>query len=258
VFYVRTTALLKLILFRAAPIRIMSIDLKEPLLAVTASDEEPHVIVARTNNKDGSISLKVTTSTIHPNGYTDVMFELFEIPETMTSAVDEELGVLRNEYLNRVAYRVLPPGTVEFNYADDKTVYTHMTQAKGCDAPTVRISNLRKRRCPDWKTIIFGSVLLMAAWILTAAIITDLAKESSKHSPEQASQSSTSDTATNANDNAYDNESILPESNSTHTDGGNTTGSLHSDSYFAPATISHLLGTHQRQYQIGVRGKSRI
>eukprot|EP00984_Skeletonema_dohrnii_P034340 scaffold33530_cov119-Skeletonema_dohrnii-CCMP3373.AAC.11 len=232
-------------------------DLKEPLLAVTACDEEPHVIVARTNNKDGSISLKVTTSTTYPNGYTDVKVELFEVPDSMSSAVDEELGIIPNEYLNRVEYRVLPPGTLEEDFADDNTVYTHMTQQKGCDASTVRISNLRKRRCPDWKRIIFASVLFMAAWVLTAALLTDLGRESSSHSPEQASQSTTADAA--ATDAAK--ASILPESNSTRTDTDtdkNTTELLYFDSYFAPVTISHLLGTHQRQFHLGVRDKPRI
>jgi hypothetical protein len=237
----------------------MSVDLKEPLLAVAASDEEPHIIAARTNNKDGSISLKVTTSTTHPNGYTDVKVELFEIPERMSSTVDEELGIIPNEFLNRVEYRVLPPATLEEEDADDNTVYTHMTQLKGCDASTVRISNLRKRRCPDWKRIIFGSVLLLAAWVLTAAIITDLAKESSLHSPEQAASQSSTAAATDTAAAHAAHASILPESNSTHTDtDNNTTGFDAVDSYFAPVTISHLLGTHQRQYQLGVRGKSRI
>ena len=223
-------------------------DLKEPLLAVTASDEEPHVIVARTNNKDGSISLKVTTSTTHPNGYTDVKVELFEVPDTMASAVDEELGIIPNEYLNRVEYRVLPPGTLEEDFADDNTVYTHMTKQTGCDASTVRISNLKKRRCPDWKRIIFGSVLFVAAWVLTAALITDLGNENHLRSPEEASQSSTAATAAASDKAAIE----LPESNSTRTTDTdkNTTGNLHVDIYFAPVTISHLLGAHQRQYHL--------
>lgn len=212
--------------------------LKEPLLDVTASDEEPHIIVARTTNKDGSISLKVTTSTTLPNGYTDVKVERFEVPDTMSAAVDEELGILPNEYLNRVEYRVLPPGTMEEDLADDNTVYTQITQHKACDASTVRISNRRKRRCPDWKRIIFGSVLFMAGWALTAALITGLTKESSLHSPEGTSQSSTAVTAA-----AVDKASVLPESNRTRTDADeNTTGFLHVDSYFVPVTISHLLG----------------
>ena len=224
-------------------------DLKEPLL-VTTGDEEPHVIVARTNNKDGSISLKVTTSTTHPNRYTDVKVELFEVPDTMSSAVDEELGIIPNEYLNRVEYRILPPGTLEEDFADDNTVYTHMTKRTGCDASTVRISNLRKRRCPDWKRIIFGSVLFVAAWVLTAALITDLGNESHLHSPEESSQSSTAATAA-----ATDKAAIeLPANNNTRTDTDkNTTGNDHFDSYFAPVTISHLLGAHQRQYHLGVR-----
>ena len=234
-------------------------DLEEPLLAVTgiplvpANDEEPHVIVARTNNKDGSISLKVTTSTTHPNGYTDVKVELFEVPDTMSSAVDEELGIIPNEYLNRVEYRVLPPGTLEEDFADDNTVYTHMTKQTGCDASTVRISNLRKRRCPDWKRIIFGSVLFVAAWVLTAALVTDLGRENHLQSPEESSQTSTAATAAAS---SSDKASIeLPENNSTSsTDTDkNTTGNLHVDSYFEPVTISHLLGTHQKQYHLGVR-----
>lgn len=211
--------------------------LKEPLLEVTASDEQPHIIVARTNNKDGSISLKVSTSTTHPNGYTDVKVERFEVPDSMSAAVDEELGIIPNEYLNRVEYRVLPPGTMEEDLADDNTVYTQITQHKDCDASTVRISNRRKRRCPDWKRIIFAKVLFVAAWAFTAALVTDLSRESSLHSPEETSQSSTAATA------AVDKASILPESNSTRTDAdGNTTGYLHVDSYFVPVTISHLLG----------------
>lgn len=211
--------------------------LKEPLLEVTASDEEPHIIVARTNNKDGSISLKVTTSTTHPNGYTDVKVERFEVPDTMSAAVDEEMGIIPNEYLNRVEYRVLPPGTLEEDSADDNTIYTQITQHKACDASTVRISNRRKRRCPDWKRIIFGSVLFLAAWGLTAALITDLTEESSLHSPEETSQSSTAATA------AVDKASAVL--NSTRNDADeNTTGFLHVDNYLylAPVTISHLLG----------------
>jgi len=230
--------------------------LGEPLLEageVTASDEEPHIIVARTNNNDGSISLRVTTSTTHPNGYTDVKVERFEVPDTMSAAVDEELGIIPNEYLSRVEYRVLPPGNIEEDFADDNTVYTHITQQKACDASTVRISNRRKRRCPDWKRVIFGSMLFVAAWVLTAALITDLAKESSLHSPEETSHFST--TATTAADKA----SILPETNSSRADADkNTTGFLHVDSYFAPVTISHLLGAQRKQYQLHLRGKLRI
>lgn len=227
------------------------VDLKEPLLI--AGDDEPHIIVARTNNKDGSVTLKVTSSTTHPNGYTDVKLELYEVPESMSSSVDEESGMMPNEFLTRVEYRVLPPGTLEEDEADDNTVYTHMTQPKiydkGCDASTVRVSNIRKRRCRDWKSVIFFGVLLVAAWALTAAIVTDLARESSVRTPQQASPSSSAATATDTT--ATDTDEL---SNSTNIDNSQ----VHTDGmFFAPVTIAHLLKTQQRQYQFGARGNSR-
>ena len=224
-------------------------DLKVPLL-LTTSSEGPHVIVARTTNKDGSVSLKVTTSTTHPNGYTDVKLELYEIPESASSSVDEELGIIPNEFLSRVEYRVLPPGTLMEDYADDNTMYSKITQPKrGCDASTVRISNLRKRKrkCPDWKSIIFGLFLLVAGWVLTAAIVADIAR-GSLHSPKHASPS-TAATAADATTTA--DKPILPESNTTSTEKSSSTDG----NYFAPVTISHLLGAFQRQHHIGVRGK---
>lgn len=231
------------------------VDLKEPLL--NAGEDEPHIIVARTNNKDGSVTLKVTSSTTHPNGYTDVKLELYEVPESMSSSVDEESGMIPNEFLTRVEYRVLPPGTLEEDEADDNTVYTHMTQPKiydkGCDASTVRVSNIRKRRCRDWKSVIFAGVLLVAAWALTAAIVTDLARESSARTPQQASPSSSAVTAT-ATDTTTTAADELSNSNSTNIDNSQ----VHTDGmFFAPVTIAHLLKTQQRQYQFGVRGNSR-
>ncbi len=232
------------------------VDLKEPLLI--AGDDEPHIIVARTNNKDGSVTLKVTSSTTHPNGYTDVKLELYEVPELMSSSVDEESGMIPNEFLTRVEYRVLPPGTLEEDEADDNTVYTHMTQPKiydkGCDASTVRVSN-RKRRCPDWKSVIFAGVLLVAAWALTAAIVTDLARESSVRTPQQASPSSSAATATDTTATTDTTTTDTDElSNSTNIDNSQ----VHTDGmFFAPVTIANLLKTQQRQYQFGVRGNSR-
>ena len=238
------------------------VDLKEPLLI--AGDDEPHIIVARTNNKDGSVTLKVTSSTTHPNGYTDVKLELYEVPESMKSSVDEESGMIPNEFLTRVEYRVLPPGTLEEDEADDNTVYTHMTQPKiydkGCDASTVRVSNIRKRRCRDWKSVIFFGVLLVAAWALTAAIVTDLARESSVRTPQQASPSSSAATAT---DTTATTDTTTTDTTATDTDGlSNSTNidnsQVHTDGMlFAPVTIAHLLKTQQRQYQFGVGGNSR-
>ena len=218
-----------------------------------ASPGDPHIIMARTNNKDGTASINVTTSTTHPNGYTDVKVELFEMPNSMESTIDEELGIIPKEYLSRVEYRVLPPGTLEEDDADDNTIYTHLTQLNGCDASTVRVSNLRKRRCPEWKRILFGSVILVVAWVLTAALFTDLSRESSSYSPEETSRSSEAATAAA-------NATKLPESNETRTvietDNNKTTEFVHSISYFAPVTISHLLGTHQRQNHLEVSKKS--
>ena len=63
---------------------------------------------------DGSLSVKITTTTIQPNGFRDVRIESFHIPTDMASAVGMSLdhGDPPSQlYLTKFEQQTLPPGT---------------------------------------------------------------------------------------------------------------------------------------------------
>ena len=63
---------------------------------------------------DGSLSVKITTTTIQPNGYRDVQIEYFHIPTDMASAIGMSLdhGDPPSQlYLTKLEQQTLPPGT---------------------------------------------------------------------------------------------------------------------------------------------------
>mmetsp|Transcript_42188 Transcript_42188/g.77115 ORF Transcript_42188/g.77115 Transcript_42188/m.77115 type:complete len:352 (+) Transcript_42188:248-1303(+) len=70
--------------------------------------------IERSTNSDGSLSVKITTTTPQPNGYREVKIEYFTIPANMASNVTMALDAGEspsNLYMTKMEQQVLPPGT---------------------------------------------------------------------------------------------------------------------------------------------------
>ena len=70
--------------------------------------------IERTFNDDGSLSIKITTTTSQPNGYREVQIEYFHIPSNMVDSVSLSLDAGNKPsslYLTKVENQLLPPGT---------------------------------------------------------------------------------------------------------------------------------------------------
>ena len=97
--------------------------LSAPPLPTAAAVALPFAIPTTTNAggeierfffADGSLSVKITTTTIQPNGYRDVQIEYFHIPTDMASAIGMSLdhGDPPSQlYLTKLEQQTLPPGT---------------------------------------------------------------------------------------------------------------------------------------------------
>lgn len=70
--------------------------------------------IERTTDSDGSLSVKITTTTPQPNGYREVRVEYFHIPSGMASAVSMSLDngdPPSSLYMTKMEQQILPPGT---------------------------------------------------------------------------------------------------------------------------------------------------
>lgn len=83
----------------------------------TATFNDPNKNIERTTNADGSLAVKVTTTSRQPNGYRDVTIEYFYVPATMAGTVimsmDSTGEPPSSLYLTKMEQQVLPPGTGE-------------------------------------------------------------------------------------------------------------------------------------------------
>ena len=73
--------------------------------------------IERTSKADGSLSVKITTTTTQPNnGYREVKIEHFNIPANMAGSVNMQLNAgdaPSNLYIAKMEQQILPPGTGE-------------------------------------------------------------------------------------------------------------------------------------------------
>jgi len=113
----------------------------------------PETVIEHTTQSDGTIIVKVSTSTPHPNGFIDVKIEHYSIPSikyTSLDAVGEDCNTpiklpIPNKYLTRVEYKTLT------NDDDDaSTVYTALPPRRGDDTSVASsyytTSGTRRRR----------------------------------------------------------------------------------------------------------------
>ena len=98
--------------------------LSSPLLPTAA----PETSIEQTSQSDGSIIIKASTSTPHPNGFRDVKIEYYAIPSSAVGASDTSFTSkssddaplkLPSEYLTRVEYKTVTSD----NDDDASTIY---------------------------------------------------------------------------------------------------------------------------------------
>ena len=106
--------------------------LSSPLLPTAA----PETTIEQTSQSDGSIIIKASTSTPHPNGFRDVKIEYYAIPSSAVGASDTSFTCkssddaplkLPSEYLTRVEYKTVTSD----NDDDASTIYTALPRRKG-------------------------------------------------------------------------------------------------------------------------------
>ncbi|KAL7533962.1 hypothetical protein ACHAXR_005551 [Thalassiosira sp. AJA248-18] len=165
----------------------------------------PQTIIEQTLQPDGSIAIKASTMTPHPNGYRDVKIEHFIVPasdaETIV-AVAPGSPPPSADYLTRVEYRVLSPG-LELepspHYDDDdddtSTVYTIHTSnttapllggSDNASVTTQRQKRRGRRRRSFRSLILFTSVFIFFIVVIGFALVRDYGQrvdESSDVSP---------------------------------------------------------------------------
>ena len=109
--------------------------LSSPLLQSQPLTVTPETTIEQTSQSDGSIIIKASTSTPHPNGFRDVKIEYYAIPSSAVGASDTSFTCkssddaplkLPSEYLTRVEYK-----TVTSDNDDASTIYTALPRRKG-------------------------------------------------------------------------------------------------------------------------------
>ena len=159
--------------------------LSSPLLPTAA----PETTIEQTSQSDGSIIIKASTSTPHPNGFRDVKIEYYAIPSSAVGASDTSFTCkssddaplkLPSEYLTRVEYK-----TVTSDNDDASTIYTALPRRKG-DHDNASISSshcytvggtrrrLNRRRKRSYGTpILITFVILFLIGIIGVSITRD-------------------------------------------------------------------------------------
>ena len=97
----------------------------------------PKTIIEYTTQSDGTVIIKVSTSTPHPNGFIDVKIEHYTLPSSNYTSLDkvtEDCNTpiklpIPNKYLTRVEYKTLTNNDDD----DASTVYTALPPRRGDD-----------------------------------------------------------------------------------------------------------------------------
>ncbi|KAL7554224.1 hypothetical protein ACHAWF_017642 [Thalassiosira exigua] len=169
----------------------------------------PQTVVEQSLQPDGSIAIKATTTTPHPNGFRDVKIEHFAVPQSdVGSAVDVAPGAPPPgpEYLSRVEYRVLSPG-LELAPPDDdaSTVYTAPAPAESSVASSCQRKRRRKKR-RECRTAIF---VAMAFVLLVVIVAAALVRDNSQKNPSDSSHQYPPDSPSNST--STNGTSVSPE-----------------------------------------------
>mmetsp|Transcript_8450 Transcript_8450/g.18940 ORF Transcript_8450/g.18940 Transcript_8450/m.18940 type:complete len:246 (+) Transcript_8450:221-958(+) len=130
----------------------------------------PETVIEQTLHPDGSIAIKASTMTPHPNGYRDVKIEHFSIPSSKAASVDTTPGSPppSADYLTRVEYRVLSPGLeLEPPNDDASTVYTAPSPHGDNESVASTYTRKKRRRKSSHRTLL----LIMGVFVFLAVII---------------------------------------------------------------------------------------
>ena len=107
---------------------------------------EPETTIEQTSQPDGSIIIKASTSTPHPNGFRDVKIEYYTIPSSAVGASFDSTAIseegspplkLPSEYLTRVEYKTVTSD----NDDDASTIYTALPRRRGDHHDNASISS---------------------------------------------------------------------------------------------------------------------
>ena len=164
--------------------------LSSPLLQSQPQTVTPETTIEQTSQSDGSIIIKASTSTPHPNGFRDVKIEYYTIPSSAVGASDTSFTSkssddaplkLPSEYLTRVEYKTVTSD----NDDDASTIYTALPRRKG-DHDNASISSshcytvggtrrrLNRRRKRSYGTpILITFVILFLIGIIGVSITRD-------------------------------------------------------------------------------------
>mmetsp|Transcript_24133 Transcript_24133/g.52071 ORF Transcript_24133/g.52071 Transcript_24133/m.52071 type:complete len:363 (+) Transcript_24133:148-1236(+) len=96
------------------PISLPTATMPPPSAAATTTTTSSGGNIERTTNSDGSLSVKITTTTPQPNGYREVKMEYFHIPADVATAVNISLDngdPPSSLYMTKMEQQILPPGT---------------------------------------------------------------------------------------------------------------------------------------------------
>ena len=103
---------------------------------------DPNKKIERTTNADGSLAVKVTTTSLQSNGYRDVTIEYFYVPASMAGTVIMSMDATGEPpsslYMTKMEQQVLPPGTggvVSHAPSAPQTVGATATAGGGYPAP---------------------------------------------------------------------------------------------------------------------------
>jgi len=162
--------------------------LSSPLLQSQPLTVTPETTIEQTSQSDGSIIIKASTSTPHPNGFRDVKIEYYAIPSSVVSdtsftckSSDDAPLKLPSEYLTRVEYKTVTSD----NDDDASTIYTALPRRRG-DHDNASISSshcytvggtrrrLSRRRKRSYGTpILITFVILFLIGIISVSITRD-------------------------------------------------------------------------------------
>jgi len=111
-----------------------------PLVSSPATTLSSDGNIERIFNDDGSLSIKITTTTPQPNGYREVQIEYFHIPSNMVDSISMSLDAGNKPsslYLTKMENQILPPGIGEVNSSPPAVVVPTVTATTTATATTL-------------------------------------------------------------------------------------------------------------------------
>ena len=200
--------------------------LSSPLLPTA-----PETTIEQTSQSDGSIIIKASTSTPHPNGFRDVKIEYYAIPSSAVGASDTSFTCkssddaplkLPSEYLTRVEYKTVTSD----NDDDASTIYTALPRRKG-DHDNASISSshcytvggtrrrLNRRRKRSYGTpILITFVILFLIGIIGVSITRD--RDGSRYEKNSTRDDDKGDSSSSEEEKKMKNDTLVNPTNGTN------------------------------------------